>query len=238
VLDVKCGDGAFMKDLDRARALAASMVAIGRHAGVRTEAVITDMDVPLGRAVGNALEIVECLDTLKGKGPAEVTEAVTYLASRMVVLAEREPDEVAATRRVADALSSGRALETFARMIERQGGNPRVVDDYSLLPSAPDREICRAPREGYVTALKAEAIGRASNVLGAGRNKVEESVDHGVGIITCVRLGERVAAGHPLLELHHRGGRGVDAAMALCRDAITIGDEPPTPRPTILGNVR
>src|SRR4029079_5867327 len=144
VLDVKCGDGAFMKDVDRARALATSMGAIGRHAGVRTEAVITDMDVPLGRAVGNALEIVECLDTLKGKGPAEVTEAVTYLASRMVVLAERAPDEVAATRRVADALSSGRALETFARMIERQGGNPRVVDDYSLLPSAPDREICRA----------------------------------------------------------------------------------------------
>jgi len=238
VLDVKCGDGAFMKDLDRARALATSMVAIGRHAGVRTEAVITDMDVPLGRAVGNALEIVECLDTLKGKGPAEVTEAVMHLGSRMVVLAGQEPNEAAATRRVADALSSGRALETFARMIERQGGNPRVVDDYSLMSSAPDREICRAPRDGYVTALKAETIGRASNVLGAGRNTVEESVDHGVGIITCVRLGEHVAAGHPLLELHHRGGRGVDAALALCRDAVAIGDAPPIPRPTILDSVR
>jgi len=127
VLDVKCGDGAFMKDLDRARALAASMVAIGRQAGVRTEAVITDMDVPLGRAIGNSLEIIECLDTLKGRGPAEVTEAVTHLASRMVVIAEQEASEAAATRRVADALSSGRALETFAKMIERQGGNPRVV---------------------------------------------------------------------------------------------------------------
>jgi thymidine phosphorylase len=238
VLDVKCGDGAFMKDVDRARALATSMVAIGRHAGVRTEAVITDMDVPLGRAVGNALEIVECLDTLKGQGPSEVTEAVMHLATRMVVLAEQEADEAAATRRVAGALSSGHALETFARMIERQGGNARVVDDYSLLPSAPDREFCRAPRDGYITALKAEAIGRASNALGAGRNKVEESVDHGVGIITCVRLGERVAAGHPILELHHRAGRGVEAALALCREAIAIGDVPPTPRPTILGNVR
>jgi len=238
VLDVKCGDGAFMKDLDRARALAASMVAIGRQAGVRTEAVITDMDVPLGRAVGNSLEIVECLDTLKGKGPAEVTEAVTYLASRMVLLAGEEHDDAAATQRVADALSSGRALDRFAKMIERQGGNPRVVDDYSLLPSAPDREICRAPRDGYVTALKAEAIGRASNVLGAGRNTVGESVDHGVGVLTCVRLGERVVAGQALLELHHRGGHGVEAAMALCREAVAIGDAPPAARPTILGDVR
>jgi len=238
VLDVKCGDGAFMKDLDRARALAASMVAIGRQAGVRTEAVITDMDVPLGRAVGNALEIIECLDTLKGKGPAELTEAVTYLASRMVVLAGQERSEAAATRRVQEALSSGRALETFARMIERQGGTPRVVDDYSLLPSAPDREICRAPRDGYVTTLKAEAIGRASNVLGAGRNKVGESVDHGVGVLACVQRGDRVAVGQSLLELHHRGGRGVEAAMALCSEAITIGDAPPPSRPTILGDVR
>jgi pyrimidine-nucleoside phosphorylase len=238
VLDVKCGDGAFMKDLDRARALAVSMVAIGRQAGVRTEAVITDMDVPLGRAVGNALEIVECLDTLKGKGPAEVTEAVTHLAARMVVLAGQESSEAAATHRVAEALSSGRALETFAKMIERQGGDPRVVDDYSRLPSAPDREVCRAPKDGYVTTLKAEAIGRASNVLGAGRNKVGESVDHGVGIIACVRLGERVSAGHQLLELHHRGGRGVEAAMALCREAVAIGDAPPPRRPTILDSVR
>jgi thymidine phosphorylase len=214
------------------------MVAIGWQAGVRTEAVITNMDVPLGRAVGNALEIIECLDTLKGRGPAEVAEAVTHLASRMVVLAGQERGEAAATQRVAAALSSGRALDTFAKMIERQGGNPRVVDDYSLLPSAPDREICRASRDGYVIALKAEGIGRASNVLGAGRDKVGESVDHGVGVVVCTQLGERVATGHPLLELHHRGGRGVDAAIALCREAIAIADAPPTPRPTILGNVR
>ena len=238
VLDVKCGDGAFMKDPDRARLLASSMVAIGRQAGVRTEAVITDMNAPLGRAVGNALEIVECLDTLKGKGSAEVMEEVSYLASRMVLLAGQERSEEAATKRVADALSSGRALETFAKMIERQRGNPRVVEDYSLLPSAPDREICRAPRSGYLTALKAEGIGRASNVLGAGRNTVGESVDHGVGIITCARPGDAVTAGQALLELHHRGGRGVDAALALCRDAVAIGDAPPPRRPAILGDVR
>jgi pyrimidine-nucleoside phosphorylase len=238
VLDVKCGDGAFMKDPDRAKMLAASMVAIGRQAGVRTEAVITDMDAPLGRAVGNALEIIECLDTLKGRGPADVTEEVTYLASQMVLLSGQEHSEAAATTRVSDALSSGRALDTFARIIERQGGNPRVVDDYSLLPSAPGREICCAPRDGYLTALKAEAIGRASNVLGAGRNKVGESVDHGVGLIACVKPGEKVIAGQPLLELHHRDGRGVEAALALCRKAIAIGDAPPPRRATILGHVR
>jgi pyrimidine-nucleoside phosphorylase len=238
VLDVKCGDGAFMKDLNRARMLAASMVAIGKQAGVRTEAVITDMDAPLGRAVGNALEIVECLDTLKGKGPSELTEEVTYLASRMVLLAGQASSEQAATTRVADALSSGRALETFAKMIERQGGNPRVVEDDGLLPSAPDREICRAPRDGYVVAMKAEAIGRASNALGAGRNTVEESVDHAVGLIICVKLGDRVSSGQCLMELHHRGGRGVDQALALCRDAIAIGDAPPPHRPPILGDVR
>jgi len=238
VLDVKCGDGAFMKDVDRARALAASMVAIGRRAGVRTEAVITDMDVPLGRAVGNALEIIECLDTLKGRGPADLTEEVIYLASRMVVLAGKETEQEAAAARVSEALSSGRALETFARMVERQGGNPRIIDDYALLPSAPGREIYRAPRAGYLAAMKAEAIGRASGVLGAGRNTIGESVDHGVGIVACAKPGERVAAGQALVELHHRDGRGLEAALALCRDAIAIGDEPPPQRPTILGDVR
>jgi pyrimidine-nucleoside phosphorylase len=238
VLDVKCGDGAFMKDPERARMLAASMVAIGRQAGVRTEAVITDMDAPLGHAVGNALEIIECLDTLKGQGPPELTAVVTYLASRMVLLAGQEASEEAAAARVAGALSSGRALDTFGRMIERQGGNRGVVEDYSLLPSAPDREICRASRDGYLTALKAEAIGRASNALGAGRNKVGESVDHGVGVVTRAKPGDRIATGQPLLELHHRSGRGVEVALALCQEAGVIGDAPPALRPTILGDVR
>jgi pyrimidine-nucleoside phosphorylase len=238
VLDVKCGDGAFMKDPDHARMLATSMVAIGRQAGVRTEAVITDMDAPLGSAVGNAIEIIECIETLKGSGPPALTAVATYLASRMVLLAGREQHEGAATARAAAALSSGRALETFACMIERQGGNPRVVEDYSLLPSAPDREICRASRDGYLAAMKAEAVGRASNVLGAGRNRVGESVDHGVGVVALARPGDRITAGQPLLELHHRGGRGVEAAMALCREAIVIGDTPPKVRETILGDVR
>src|SRR5262245_52583622 len=175
VLDVKCGDGAFMKDLADARALATSMVAIGTRAGVRTESVITDMNAPLGRAVGNALEIIECLETLKGAGPAELADVIRALATRMVMLAGVEREEPAAARRVSEALSSGRALQVFTKMIERQGGDRRVVDDSSRLPSTPDREHVRATRAGYVTTMHAEAIGRASHALGAGRSRVGDA---------------------------------------------------------------
>jgi pyrimidine-nucleoside phosphorylase len=238
VLDVKCGDGAFMKDLARARELATSMVAIGRQAGVRTEAVITDMDAPLGSAIGNALEIIECLDTLKGTGPADLTGVVKRLAARMVVLAGLASDDTAAAQRVASAIESGRALQTFARMVERQGGDPRVTEDYSRLPSAPSRATYAATRAGYLTALKAEAIGRASNLLGAGRTTVGDSIDHGVGVLLLAKPGEMVSRGQPLVELHHRNGRGVDAALALCHEAIAIGDQPPPRREKVLGEVR
>jgi pyrimidine-nucleoside phosphorylase len=238
VLDVKCGDGAFMKELADARALGASMVAIGTQAGVRTEAVITSMDAPLGRAVGNALEIIECLETLKARGPAELTDVIRVLATRMVMLAGLERDTAGATRRVDDALSTGRGLEVFRKLIERQGGNPRVVDDYALLPSAPDCEHVRARRAGYVTAMHAEAIGRATHALGAGRSRAGDAIDHGVGIIARVKPGERVNVGDALLELHHRGGRNLEAALALCDEAIAIGEEPPMAHQMVLDEVR
>ena len=238
LLDVKCGDGAFMKDTAQARALAASMVAIGTHAGVQTEAFITDMDAPLGRAIGNSVEIVECLETLKGKGPIDVADVIVRFAARMVVMAGVESEHRAAMRLVEDALRSGRALETFRRMIEAQGGNPHVVDDYSLLPLAPEVELVRASRSGYVATLKAESLGRASNVLGAGRARVGEPVDHGVGVVTRVSRGDRIQEGEPLLELRHRGGRGLEVAIKLCRSAIRIADDPPTRRDKVLGEVR
>jgi pyrimidine-nucleoside phosphorylase len=237
VLDVKCGDGAFMKDLSRARELAASMVAIGTQAGVRTEAVITDMDAPLGCAIGNSLEIIECLDTLKGQGPADLTAVVVRLASRMVVMAGIASDDRTASARVAHALESGLALQTFARMVERQGGNPRVTENYALLPSSPARVICSASRAGYLTALKAEALGKASNVLGAGRATVGEPIDHGVGVVVLAKPGDRVTRGQALVELHHRD-RGVDEALEFCRSAIAIEDEPPPRREKVLGEVR
>jgi pyrimidine-nucleoside phosphorylase len=238
VLDVKCGDGAFMKDEADARALAASMVAIGARAGVRTEAFITDMETPLGCAVGNSIEVIECLETLKGRGPDDLTGVVKRFASRVLVLAGRESNEVRALSRVENALSSGKAIETLGRMIERQGGNRAVVDDYSLLPSVKGREQCLAPRSGFVTRMKAEAIGMASNLLGAGRTKVGEPIDHAVGVILRAKPGMRVERGEPLVEIHHRDGCGVNAALALCCDAVTIEDDARPPRPVILGNVR
>jgi pyrimidine-nucleoside phosphorylase len=238
VLDVKCGDGAFMKDVEGARALAEAMVAIARRSGIRCEALITDMDEPLGRAVGNAIEIVECIDTLKGGGPADVMDIVVRLATRMVVLAGIESDATAASARVTQAIASGRAAGTFARMIAAQGGDPRVVDDPSLLPVAPGRAIYRAPRAGYVTRVAAGGIGRASHALGAGRATVQDPADHAVGVMMLAKVGDRVGEHQPLLELHHRDGRGVDAALDACRSAIGVADAPLAARAKVLGEVR
>jgi thymidine phosphorylase len=227
-----------MKDVAEARALAESMVSIGTLNGVRTEAIITDMDAPLGRAVGNSLEIIECVETLKSNGPPDLTAVVRRVAARMIVLAGVQANEQDAAHAVDDALASGRALETFRRMVERQGGNPRVVDDYGLLPGAPGREVIRSPRDGFVASLHAEFIGRASNVLGAGRNAVGESIDHGVGVMVLAKPGDRVSSGQPLVELHHRDGRGVEDALAFCGEAFELADAAPEPRPKILGEVR
>jgi pyrimidine-nucleoside phosphorylase len=238
MLDVKCGDGAFMKDEGSARALAASMVAIGTRAGVRTEAFITDMDTPLGRAVGNSLEIVECIDMLQGRGPEDLCEIVKRFATRALVLAGRDSDDASALLRVEEALSSGRALETLGRMIERHGGNRRVIDDYSLLPSVAGREQYVAPRDGFLAAVKAEAIGVATNLLGAGRSNVDDRVDPAVGVVLHAKPGARVTRGQLLMEIHHRDGRGVSEALSVCSTAFTITDGPPTVLPVILGDVR
>jgi pyrimidine-nucleoside phosphorylase len=225
LLDVKCGDGAFMKSAADADALARAMVAIGTHAGVRTEAFITEMDAPLGRSVGNALEIRECLDLLRGEGPADLTALVARLAARMVVLGGAQPDEASARVAVDGAVASGAALDVFRRMVERQGGNPRVVDDPSLLPQAPGVALVRAARSGVVRWIGAMSVGRASHVLGAGRSRVGEAVDHAVGVRLLVDRGERVREGDPLAELHHRDGLHLDEAMDLCRGAIVVADD-------------
>ena len=236
VLDVKCGDGAFMKTLPQARALAASMVAIGRHAGVRTEAFLTEMDAPLGHAIGNALEVIECLDTLKGHGPGELTSVVRRLAARMVALGSGA-DESESSARVDQALVSGAALAKFAELLERQGGDTRVIGDYGRLPTAPGRASLSAGRSGYVRAMRAESLGIASNILGAGRSQVGDPVDHAVGIVARVGIGDQVRAGDPLVELHHRDGRGLAEALTLCAAAVEVGDEPPPARDHVLDHV-
>jgi pyrimidine-nucleoside phosphorylase len=238
LLDVKCGDGAFMATPADARSLAASMVAIGTHAGVRTEALITSMEAPLGCAVGNSLEVVECLETLKGRGPGDLVDIVKRLACRALVLAGRDETEADALCRVERALSSGQALETFGRLISRQGGDRHVIENYSLLPAVNVREQLTASRDGYVTALRARPLGLAANLLGAGRTTLGDQIDHAVGLVMLAKTGARVDRGQPLIEIHHRDRRGLEAALALCADAIAIGDEPPMPQSVILDEVR
>jgi pyrimidine-nucleoside phosphorylase len=237
VLDVKTGAGAFMKTEASSRALAESLVAIGRAAGVRTEALITQMESPLGREVGNASEVIESIETLKGRGPADLEQLSLVLAARMLVVAGVAVDQGEAEARVRKALTSGAGVEKFRQIVAHQGGDPRVVDDYGRLPAAPDRALVAAAHDGFVGGLQAELVGRAAVALGAGRNRVDESVDHAVGIRVLVPPGTAVRGGDPVFEVHHRGGRGLDAALPLLRDAIAISDVPPAARPLIVGAV-
>jgi pyrimidine-nucleoside phosphorylase len=238
VLDVKTGAGAFMKTLEDSRRLAESLVAIGNASGVRTEALITDMDAPLGRAVGNANEIVESIETLKGQGPRELEDLSVRLAARMLVLAGLAASDADADVAVRRALATGAALDVFRRIIENQGGDPSVIDDYRRLPSAPDEHRLVAPRAGYVQELRAEHVGRAAVALGAGRARLEDVVDHGVGIEIVAPVGAQVRNGDPVLILRHRAGRGLPEAVALVTDAIGIADAAPVPRPLIVATVQ
>jgi pyrimidine-nucleoside phosphorylase len=237
VLDVKAGAGAFMKTPDDARRLARSLVAIGNANGVRTDALVTRMDAPLGRAVGNANEVIESIETLKGRGPADVEELSVRLAARMLVLAGIAADDRDAEARVRGALTSGAGVETFRRIVENQGGDPRAIDDYSRLPSAPDEQRISAERNGFVRSLHAERIGRAAVALGAGRATLEDTIDPGVGIEVAAPVGTAVNTGDTILLVRHRGGRGVGEAMPLLASSVEIGDEAEPRRPVVLDEI-
>ena len=238
VLDVKTGRGAFMKTVEQARQLARMLVRIGEAAGVKTQAVITAQDWPLGRAVGNANEIIECLEVMKGRGPVDLIELAFDLSERMLVVAG-----VAATRAVANALcrraiDSGAALEKFRAIIERQGGDPRVVNDYARLPSAPDQHVIKAESAGFVALLDAGLIGRASVVLGGGRDKVDDAIDPGVGIMIRATVGDAVRPGDAILELRYRDPSRLDAALPLVTAAIRVEPQQPPARRLIVEEVR
>ena len=237
VLDVKTGTGAFMKTPATSRALAESLVAIGRAAGVRTEALITRMDAPLGREVGNACEVVESIETLKGTGPADLEELSVLLAARMLMAAGVASEEADAEARVRAAIRSGAGVEKFRQIIEHQGGDPRVVDDYSRLPSAPDRDSVAAPSSGFVSVLEAERVGRAAVALGAGRGRLDDVIDHGVGITIVAPPGSEVRAGDRVMEIRHRAGRGLEIARALLHEAVQISDVPPVAGPIVVDRV-
>jgi pyrimidine-nucleoside phosphorylase len=238
VLDVKTGSGAFMKTEADSRALAESLVAIGNASGVKTEALITDMSTVLGTAVGNALEVVECIDVLKGGGPQDLIEVTIALTARLLVLGKAADDLANAETIARKAIASGAALDRFRRIIEGQGGDPRVIDDPARLPHVPDRHVIVATHTGYVTRLDAELVGRASVALGAGRDRVEDPVDPAVGIMVKAAQGDAVRGGDPVLELHYRDRPRLDAALALAGRAITIGGAAPPPRRLILDEVR
>jgi pyrimidine-nucleoside phosphorylase len=238
VLDVKTGNGAFMKTEADARRLAESLVSIGTASGVKTEAIVTRMDAPLGRAVGNALEVIECLDVLKGGGPADLIDVSIELASRMLVLGHVADDLVDGEDQVRAAIRSGAGLERFRQIVERQGGDPRVVDDYGRLPSAPNRHMIAAPRSGFLVRLDAGLVGRASVALGAGRDRVEDLIDPGVGIMVMAKPGEALRAGDPILELHYREGDRLDRAVALASRAIEMGEQPAAGQSLIVSEVQ
>jgi pyrimidine-nucleoside phosphorylase len=238
VLDVKYGHGAFMKTEEDARRLARSLVDTGELAGVRTEALLTNMDAPLGRAVGNALEIVESIETLKGRGPKDLESLSVEFAARMLVLSGIEPDVARATSRVREALSSGAGVDKLRQIIENQGGDPEVIDDYSRLPTAPDREVITASRDGVVVAMRAEAVGRAAVGLGAGRDRLDAVIDPAVGFMILAPVGARVKRGDPVIEIHHRNGHGLADARALLEPAIQIEDAPVAARPLVLDRIQ
>ena len=237
VLDVKVGRGAFMKTAPDAEQLARAMVKAGQLAGVRTEALLTRMDAPLGRAIGNALEVVESIETLRGEGPPDLTALSVLLAARMVLMADKAATSTEAERLVRRALSSGEGLAKFQQMVARQGGDASVVDDPTRLALASGREIVRAARAGYVTGLDAMLVGRAAAALGAGRATADDRVDHGVGIKVLATLGALVRAGEPILELYHRDGLGLRDAVDLAGQAIELGAAPPMAQPLMVGEI-
>jgi pyrimidine-nucleoside phosphorylase len=237
VLDVKTGSGAFMKTPEASRALAESLVAIGKASGVRTEALITRMDAPLGCEVGNANEVIESIETLKGRGPADLEELSVLLAARMLVVAGVAGDDADAEARIRGAISSGSGVEKLRQIIEHQGGDPRVVDDYTRLPLTPDSAVVAATRSGFVTALEAERIGRAAVALGAGRGRLDDVIDHGVGITVAAPPGSEVRVGDAVLVIRHRGGRGLDTARALLEESVRVSDAPIARAPLVAGRV-
>ncbi len=225
VLDVKVGNGAFMKTLEDARVLGRTMIEIGARMNRPVTALLTDMSQPLGFEVGNANEVVESIATLKGEGPEDLEDLTVALVAEMMALAGLESDREAAGVRLRAALRDGSALDHFARMIEAQGGDPRVLDDPSLLPQAPERVEVLATQDGFVTGFDTTEVGQAGVELGAGRKKKEDDVDHAVGITIHKKRGEAVAKGEPLATIHYRDVRAMEACRARLEPAIHVGEQ-------------
>ncbi|HGH0766139.1 TPA: pyrimidine-nucleoside phosphorylase [Staphylococcus pseudintermedius] len=229
VLDVKTGNGAFMKTVDDAEQLAHAMVKIGNQVGRQTMAIISDMSQPLGRAIGNALELQEAIDTLKGEGPEDLTELVLTLGSQMVVLAQKAKDLDEARGMLQEVIDNGKALEKFKTFLSNQGGDASVVDDSSKLPTAQYQFELPAKRSGVVSEMIANEIGIASMMLGAGRQTKEDVIDLAVGLVLNKKVGDRVEEGESLLTIY-ANSEDVEQVKQKLYDNITISDHAEQPQ--------
>ena len=233
LLDVKVGRGAFMRTMDDATALARTMVRIGTDAGKRTVAVISDMDRPLGRAVGNALEVIEAIETLRGGGPPDLRTLALHEAAHLLVMTGAATNTAAGERMAADAIASGAALAAFATVVAAQGGDARTIDDPARLPHAPVVRTVAAPEAGYVADIEPLAIGHAAMRLGAGRERKGDVIDPAVGIVLRATVGEYVEKGAPLLDIHAPSQTAADAIIADILAAYRFHPSP-TPAPPLI----
>ena len=230
VLDVKVGDGAFMKTIESARELAEAMRELGQRAGREVVCELTDMDQPLGHAVGNALEIREAVATLSGQGPPDFLELVLGASAHLLALSDLEIDVGEGRRRAEEALASGAALAAYERWVRAQGGDPSL----EALPTAPVIRSVPAPGNGFVEAIAATAVGEAALGLGAGRLRKEDAIDYAVGILCLAKRGNEVAAGEPIAEVHAQDDESADRAAAEVTAAYRIGDDRPADRPIVI----
>jgi pyrimidine-nucleoside phosphorylase len=238
VLDVKVGRGAFMETLDAARELAVRMIDIGQGVGRSVTAVLSEMNQPLGRAIGNSLEVIEAIETLKGAGPADLLEHCLTVATEMLLLGMPGTDILATRADLERLLYSGEALRRFSIWISAQGGDARVVDNYTLLPSAPVQHVVRTAHGAFLAGLDAHAFGLVSVALGAGRHVKEDTIDPGVGIVLHAGVGDYVEQSAPVMTVHARSRRAAIAAGGQLLDACTWSPTPIAHPPVILGILR
>ncbi len=224
VLDVKTGSGAFVPEPERALELARTMIGLGEARGCPSVALLTAMDRPLGRACGHALEVEEAIEGLQGRGPADLMEVTYALGVEMLLIGRAAREAGEARARLEEAVSSGRALETFGRVIEAQGGSRAVLDDPSALPQAGAVEVFRASRAGVVARVEPRRIGLGILELGGGRRTIEDTVDHAVGFVLTVKPGDRVRAGEPIASIFARDPAGIALGAQALREAIEIGE--------------
>lgn len=237
VMDIKVGNGAFMKNKGQAKKLAKSIRNTGLRFGRNMMTVLSDMNQPLGNEVGNTLEIIESIETLKGNGPKDLTDLSLHLAGGMIHIAGLAKTHNAGIRKAKEALKSGRALEVFRDMIARQGGNPKVIDDYSLLPQAKHHHVVTAPRAGYIKKMLATEIGLHVVTLGGGRHKASDKIDFGVGITFHKKVGDRIKEGDPIVTIHHNEDQKEvvgKIADALIQKDISFSPSKPAKLPSLI----